>query len=98
LPSAGCERHPRGADQAGLPGRLPCHRHRSDFAGNTPRELAIKTAIYFEFGALEVWHFYPDERHVVVHGAGAEPVTIHDFVTTPLLPGFALDLQEILSV
>src|SRR5580700_3772558 len=38
---------------------------------NTPRSLAIKTALYFEFGALEVWHFYPDERLAVVHVAGA---------------------------
>jgi Uma2 family endonuclease len=65
---------------------------------NTPRFLAEKTAAYFEFGALEVWHFYPDERHVVVHVAGAEPVTICDFVTTPLLPGFTLNVQEILSL
>jgi hypothetical protein len=35
---------------------------------------------------------------VVVHVAGAEPVTVRDFLTTPLLPGFALDVQEILSV
>ncbi len=26
---------------------------------NTPRALAIKTRLYFEFGALEVWHFQP---------------------------------------
>ncbi len=65
---------------------------------NTPQTLAEKTATYFKFGALEVWHFYPDERHVVVHVAGAEPVTIRDFVTTTLLPGFTLNVQEILSV
>jgi Uma2 family endonuclease len=65
---------------------------------NTPRQLADKTAAYFESGALEVWHFYPDERHVVAHVAGADPVTIRDFVTTPLLPGLALNVQEILSV
>ncbi len=63
---------------------------------NTPRELAIKTATYFQFGALEVWHFYPDERHVVVYVAGAEPVTIRDFLATPLLPGFTLNVQETL--
>ena len=65
---------------------------------NTPQTLAEKTAAYFKFGVLEVWHFYPDERHVVVHVAGAEPVTIRDFVTTPLLPGFTLNVQEILSL
>jgi Uma2 family endonuclease len=65
---------------------------------NTPQKLAKKTAAYFEFGALEVWHFYPAERHVVAHVAGADPVTIRDFLTTPLIPGLALDVQEILSV
>jgi Uma2 family endonuclease len=63
---------------------------------NTPRALAIKTRLYFEFGALEVWHFYPEKRHVAVHVAGADPVIVRDFVRTPLLPGFALDVQEIL--
>jgi Uma2 family endonuclease len=65
---------------------------------NTPRALARKTQLYFEFGALEVWHFYPDERHAVVHVAGAAPVTIRDFVRTPLLPGFALNVPDILNV
>ncbi len=65
---------------------------------DTPGRLSLRTSIYFDTGALEVWHFYPDERHVVVHVAGAEPVTVRDFVTTPLIPGFALDVQEMLSV
>ena len=65
---------------------------------NTPRALAAKTALYFEFGSLGVWHFYPEEGHAVVHVAGAEPVTVRDFVTTPLLPGFALNVQEILKL
>jgi Uma2 family endonuclease len=63
---------------------------------NTPRVLAIKTRLYFEFGAVEIWRFYPEEGHVVVHAAGADPVIIRDFIRTPLLPGFALDVQEIL--
>jgi Uma2 family endonuclease len=62
------------------------------------RGLATRTNFYFDCGALEMWHVYPEERHVVVHVAGAEPVTVRDFLTTPLLPGFALDVQEILSV
>ena len=63
--------------------------------GNTPQKVAKKTAAYFEFGALEVWDFYPDESHAVVHLAGADPVTIRDFLTTPPLPGFKLDVQDI---
>lgn len=63
---------------------------------NTPRALAIKTKLYFEFGALEVWHFYSEEGHAVVHVAGAEPVTVRDYLTTPLLPGLRLDIPQIL--
>jgi Uma2 family endonuclease len=63
---------------------------------NTPRALAIKTRLYFEFGALEIWRFYPDEGHVAVRAAGADPVIVRDFVRTPLLPRFVLDVQEIL--
>ncbi len=65
---------------------------------DTPRRLALWTSIYFGSGALEVWHAYPEERQVVVHVPGAEPVTVRDFVTTPLIPGFALDVQGILSI
>ncbi len=67
---------------------------------NTPRALAIKTWLYFEFGALEVWHLFPRrrtpkvvDRQVAVHVTGADPVIVRDFVRTPLLPGFALNVQ-----
>jgi Uma2 family endonuclease len=63
---------------------------------NTPQKLAKKTAAYFHFGALEVWHFYPDEPHAVVYVAVADPVTIRDFLITPLLPGFRLNVQDVL--
>ncbi len=66
---------------------------------DTPRTLAIKTELYFDFGARELWRVSRDQGHVVVHVAGAgSPVTIRDLVTTPLLPGFTLNVQEILSV
>ena len=65
---------------------------------DTPRTLSIKTELYFEFGAREVWRVSREEGHVVLHAAGLSPVTIRDFVTTPLLPGFTLNVQEILSV
>jgi Uma2 family endonuclease len=66
---------------------------------DTPRTLSIKTELYFEFGAREVWRVSRDQGHVVVHVAGAgSPVTIRDFVRTPLLPGFTLNVQEILGV
>jgi Uma2 family endonuclease len=65
--------------------------------GNTPRALAIKTKLYFEFGALEVWHVYADEGYVIVHVANADPVAVRDFLTTSLLPGFTLNLQDLVK-
>jgi Uma2 family endonuclease len=65
---------------------------------HTPRTLAIKAELYFEFGALELWRVSRVDGHVVVHAAGLGPVTISDILTTPLLPGFTLNVGEILSV
>jgi len=65
---------------------------------NTAQDLDIKTELYFEFGAREVWRVYPKTRHVVVHVAGSSRVvTEHEAVTTPLLPGLALSVAEILG-
>ncbi len=76
---------------------LARHRHRNHLpTQHAPCVLPIKTRLYFEFGALEIWRCYPEEGHTVVHVAGADPVIIRDFVRTPLLPGFALSVQEIL--
>ncbi len=66
---------------------------------NTAEALDIKTELYFQFGALEVWRVYPKTRHVVIHIAGSsQAVTERESVRTPLLPGFELNVQEIFSV
>jgi Uma2 family endonuclease len=64
---------------------------------NTAQALDIKTELYFEFGAREVWHVYPKTRHVVVYSESERAVTVRDFVRTPLLPGFELNVQEVLG-
>jgi Uma2 family endonuclease len=63
---------------------------------NTAAEMEAKAAIYFRHGAREVWRVYPKTRHVVVH-VGENARVESDAVTTPLLPGFALDIAEILG-
>lgn len=66
---------------------------------NTAEALDSKTELYFQFGAREVWRVYPKTRHVVVHTAGsAQAVTVRDSVRTPLLSGFALNVQDVLDV
>jgi len=65
---------------------------------NTPRILAIKTELHFEFGAREVWHLFADRRETVVYAGGiGNAVTVRDIVRAPLLPGFALNLDELLA-
>lgn len=64
---------------------------------NRARDVDLKTKLYFQFGALEVWQVYPSTRRVVVHtDTGAKIRVEHEQVTTPLLPGFALSIPEIL--
>jgi Uma2 family endonuclease len=66
---------------------------------NTAQALDIKTELYFQFGAREVWRVYPKTRHIVVHIAGSsQAVTVRDSISTPLLPGFELNVQEVLGV
>ena len=66
---------------------------------NTAQALDIKTELYFQFGAREVWEVYPKTRHIVVHVAGSsQAVTVRDVVRTPLLPGFELNVQDVLGV
>jgi Uma2 family endonuclease len=56
---------------------------------NTAEALDIKTELCFEFGAREVWRFYPKTRHVTVQTADGHAVTVreNESVTTLLLPG-----------
>lgn len=66
---------------------------------NTAEALDSKTELYFQFGAREVWRLYPKTRHVVVHIAGSpQALTVRDSVRTPLLPGFELNVQDVLDV
>ena len=63
---------------------------------NTAEAMETKVAIYFRHGAREVWRVYPKTRTVVVH-VGATARTETETVTTPLLPGFTLNIAEILG-
>jgi Uma2 family endonuclease len=63
---------------------------------NTARLLEAKTHLYFRYGALEVWRFHPKTSRVVIYTSGSSR-TEYEVVTTPLLPGFALRIADILS-
>lgn len=65
---------------------------------NTAEEIKVKTRLYFQFGAREVWRFPPKTREVVVHFSGkAYELSVDNTLTTPLLPGLKLPVREILE-
>jgi Uma2 family endonuclease len=65
---------------------------------NTANEMETKVALYFRHGVREVWRVYRKTRRIVVHVGGASHTFLeHDVLTTPLLPGFALRVDEILG-
>jgi len=65
---------------------------------NTAEALDLKTEIYFQFGAREVWRFYPKTRHALIQTAGSSQAIIErESIRTALLPGFELKIAEILA-
>jgi Uma2 family endonuclease len=63
---------------------------------NTAREMAKKLALYFRYGAREVWRVYRDPVHIVVHLPDRTSRTVLEgSLTTPLLPGFELRLAAL---
>jgi Uma2 family endonuclease len=64
--------------------------------GNTAEAVERKLAKYFENGAAEVWVAYSKTRRVWRYeGRKAQALIEHDVFTSPLLPGFEMDLSEI---
>jgi Uma2 family endonuclease len=68
--------------------------------GNNKKELKNKYEVYEEAGILEYWIIYPPEktllRYVLVEGRfqTTRPFTVGDEVTTPIFPGFVLNLDD----
>jgi Uma2 family endonuclease len=63
---------------------------------NTAEAIERKLAKYFENGAGEVWVVYPKTRRIWRYaGLQAQAVIEHDVFTSPLLPGFEMDLAGI---
>jgi Uma2 family endonuclease len=65
---------------------------------NTARQMELKTTLYFQFGAREVWRINPEDRYILVYLPGKWHVVAEsESVATPLLPGLALPVAEILG-
>jgi len=73
--------------------------------GNSKKELENKYEVYEEAGVKEYWLFLPEQPAVLQyilnpegHYTGARPLTNDKVLTTPILPGFELDLDEVFGV
>jgi Uma2 family endonuclease len=62
---------------------------------NTARVMEKKLALYFRFGAREVWHLYRDPLHFVIHYGDTSRTIREGSVSTQLLPGFELPLTTL---
>jgi len=71
--------------------------------GNNAKEIKIKYDLYEEFGVMEYWVVYPSEQSIVKYVLNKEgkfvaegrALTIGDKITTPILPGFELALDDV---
>lgn len=71
--------------------------------GNNVKELKIKYDLYEEFGVKEYWLVYPDEQSLIQYVLTDEgkfahtgrPLTGGDKLTTSILPGFELALNDV---
>ncbi len=69
--------------------------------GNNKKELKYKYEVYEENGVKEYWIIHPEQKTFmayILNGKGKyEPTklkTMGDKITTPVLPGFILDLDK----
>jgi len=63
---------------------------------NTAERIAVKTELYLECGALEVWCFFLKTKRVSIQVPGSvREIAADGFITTPLLPGLMLSVKEI---
>ncbi|MHA4811181.1 Uma2 family endonuclease [Flavitalea flava] len=70
--------------------------------GNNKKELQNKYDVYEEAGIKEYWMVVPQEKafwQYILNNDGhyiaSRPKTLGDAVTTPILPGFSLNLEEL---
>jgi len=71
--------------------------------GNNKKELNIKYDLYEEFGVKEYWVVYPNELSLVRYSLNKDgkftteekAFTVGDIITTPILPGFELSLDDV---
>lgn len=69
--------------------------------GNNKKELQNKYEVYEESGVKEYWIIYPEQQSLLIytlvnnHYQPSRLLTRGDKITTPILPGFVLDLDNV---
>ncbi|BAU56224.1 Uma2 family endonuclease [Mucilaginibacter gotjawali] len=71
--------------------------------GNNAKEIKIKYDLYEEFAVKEYWVIYPDEQSLLKYVlnkdgkfvAEGRALTVGDKITTSILPGFELSLDDV---
>lgn len=73
--------------------------------GNNRKELQNKYEVYEESGVQEYWIIHPDENTFMKYSLNAEGLyqpsrllTFGDVVTTPVLPGFEMPLDDVFKL
>jgi Uma2 family endonuclease len=63
---------------------------------NTVKRIDAKAQLYFQFGAREMWRFFPKKKQVTIQvPGGVRAIAGDEVITTPLLPSLAIEVQEI---
>ena len=60
-------------------------------------ETQAKLLSYLRFGTSEVWQVYPELRTIVVHRYGRSETVTAGALTSPLLPGFFLEIDRVFA-
>ncbi len=60
-----------------------------------PSETRLKMLAYLRYGAQEVWQIYPVSRSVVIHRNEGTRTITSGALTSPLLPGFTLNIDSL---
>lgn len=69
--------------------------------GNNKKELQNKYEVYEESGVQEYWIIQPEAQNLLVYTLvegkyqASKLFTSGDIITTPIMPGFELDLEEV---
>ena len=71
--------------------------------GNNAKEIKTKYDLYEEFGVKEYWVIYPDEQSLLKYVRNKDgkfmvegrALTVGDKITTPILPGFELAMDDV---